>query len=94
MAGRRALGLISALVVIATAVLASITTWLDWLGAYTVAGTVGYYALPLLGIAGGAGAFVARSRSARSASLVAGAVAIAIWYVLLITQTEVNGLWQ
>jgi hypothetical protein len=68
MTGGRALELILALVVIATASFATITTWLDRLGAYTGAGTVGYYALPLLGIAGGAGALLARSRSARGRS--------------------------
>ena len=93
MASGRALSLILALIVTAAALLAATTTWLDRLGAYTGAGTVGYYTLPLLGIAAGAGTFVARSPSARAASLVAGAAAIVGWYVLLITQTDVNGLW-
>jgi hypothetical protein len=82
-----------ALVVIASGVFATSTTWLDRLGAYTGAGTLGYYALPLVGIAGGAGALLTRSRSARAASLVAGATAIVGWYVLLMTQTDVNDAW-
>jgi hypothetical protein len=91
MAVRRSLRLLSALVVMAASAFAALGSWIDRLGGYTAAGTVGYYALPLLGIAGGVGAVVGHSPAARGVSLAVGAAATAGWFVLLLTQTAVNG---
>jgi len=93
MAGQKTLRLISALVVIAAGLLATTVTWIDRTGAYTGAGTVGYYALPLAGLAGGVGALVARLPARRSFYLLVGVMSLIGWYVLLVTQTEVNDSW-
>jgi hypothetical protein len=87
----RALPLL-ALCVLTAGLLAAITTALDRLGAYTNAGTVGYYTLPLVAIAAGVGGLVARAPATRAAWLVAGAAAVVGWILIWLTQTEVNGL--
>jgi hypothetical protein len=91
MAVRRSLRLLSALVAMAASAFAALGSWIDRLGGYTAAGTVGYYALPLLGIAGDVGAVVGHSPAARAVSLTVGAAAAAGWFVLLLTQPAVNG---
>lgn len=93
MAERRTVRLVSALVLI-VGVFAAIVTWVDRLGASTNAGTVAYYALPLGVIAGGAWGVAGRSARVRVAALLAGVLALAAWFMVLHSQSDINGLWS
>ncbi len=83
---------LSTAIVIAGGALSAAWCLTDRVAAYTLAGTVGYYALPFVGIAGGAGALVARSAAARAVSFGAGVAAVGGWVVVLLSQTAVNGV--